>query len=220
MGARVKLDAKIKSGSMADMTYLRAWSYLMLVAVLNAYICQDAFITESTGHWHSMHGDWIAMARLIGLDWLPPRWWPYWGGGAPIQYAYAPLVPAVTAIIARLFQVSLPLAFNTLTGLVYCLGPVLLYVASWRLFRAPGYSFVAALAYSLLSPVQIIAPDPGLHAAAAFGDRRMYLAFRLGRFTALDQPGAFSHRGVIARRALWNGAAGWIPVWLACRWRP
>ena len=187
---------------MADMTYLRAWSYLMLVAVLNAYICQDAFITESTGHWHSMHGDWIAMARLIGLDWLPPRWWPYWGGGAPIQYAYAPLVPAVTAIIARLFQVSLPLAFNTLTGLVYCLGPVLLYVASWRLFRAPGYSFVAALAYSLLSPVQIIAPDPGLHAAAAFGDRRMYLAFDWDDLPHLTSLALFPIAVLLLARAL------------------
>jgi len=65
-----------------------------------------------------------------------------------------------------------------LTGMVYCLGPVLLYIASWRLFRAPGYSFVAALAYSLLSPTTLIVPDPGgFHAAAAVGARRMYLLF-------------------------------------------
>jgi len=162
---------------MADKTYLRAWLYLALLAWVNVYICREAFFTESTGHWYSMHGDWIAMARLIGLDWLPPRWWPYWGGGAPIQYAYAPLVPAATAMIARLFHVSLALAFHALTGLVYCLGPVLLYVASWRMFLAPGYSFAAALAYSLLSPAQLIVPDPSFHAAAFFGARRMYLAF-------------------------------------------
>ena len=162
---------------MADKTHLRPWLYLVLLAGLNAYICQEAFFTESTGHWYSMHGDWLAMARLIGLHWLTPRWWPYWGGGAPIEYAYAPLIPAATALIARLLHLSLPLAFHALTGLVYCLGPVLLYVASWRMFRAPGYSFAAALAYSLLSPAQLFVPDAGFHAADALGARRMYLAF-------------------------------------------
>ena len=162
---------------MADKTHLRPWLYLAVLAWINVYICREAFFTESTGHWYSMHGDWIAMARLIGLDWLPARWWPYWGGGAPIQYAYAPLVPAATALIARLFHVSLPLAFHALTGLVYCLGPMLLYLASWRMFRAPGYSFAAALAYSLLSPAQLIVPDPSFHAADMFGARRMYLVF-------------------------------------------
>jgi hypothetical protein len=122
---------------MADRTeHLRPWLYLVLVAGLNAYICQEAFLTESTGHWQSMHGAWMAMARIIGLDWLPPRWWPYWGGGAPVQYAYAPLIPAATAVMARILRISIPMAFHALTGLVYCLGPVLLYVASWRMFRA------------------------------------------------------------------------------------
>jgi hypothetical protein len=69
------------------------------------------------------------------------------------------------------------MAFHALTGLVYCLGPILLYVASWRMFRAPGYSFVAAVAYSLLSPAQLIVPDPKFHAADVLGARRMYLGF-------------------------------------------
>jgi hypothetical protein len=162
---------------MADKTHLRPWLYLVLLVVLNAWICREAFVTQSTGHWYSMHGDWIAMARLVGLHWLEPRWWPYWGGGAPVEYAYAPLIPAATAVLGRLFHVSLPLAFHSLTGLVYCLGPALLYVASWRLFRAPGYSFAAALAYSLLSPAQLIVPDSGFHPADVLGARRMHLVF-------------------------------------------
>ena len=154
------------------------WLYLVLLAALNMCICREAFLTESTGHWHSMHGVWMALARLNGPGWMPPRWWPYWGGGSPAEYPYAPLIPAATAALARLLRISLPMAFHALTGLVYCLGPVLLYVASWRLFRAPGYSFAAALAYSLLSPAALIVPDPGgFHWAALLGARRMNLIF-------------------------------------------
>lgn len=67
---------------MADRTqYLRPWLYLVLVAGLNAYICQEAFLTESTGHWHSMHGAWMAMAaaayarilRWFALPSTPPQ---------------------------------------------------------------------------------------------------------------------------------------------------
>jgi hypothetical protein len=162
---------------MADQRRLRPWLYLVLLASLNAYICHQAFFTESTGHWYSMHGVWMALARHTGLHWLTARWWPYWGGGAPTEYPYAPLIPAATAALARLLHVSLPMAFHMLTGLVYCLGPVLLYVASWRLFRAPGYSFAAALAYSLLSPALLIAPEAAFHAAAWLGARRMYVVF-------------------------------------------
>lgn len=159
-------------------SHLRPWLYLGLLAAVNACICREAFFTESSGHFHSMHGIWMALARLGGPGWLGPRWYPYWGGGSPAENLYAPLIPAATAALANLLRISLPMALHALTGLVYCLGPVLLYVAGWRLFRAPGYSFAAALAYSLLSPSQLVAPDSGgFHAAAIWGARRMYLVF-------------------------------------------
>ena len=155
----------------------RAWIYVCALAALNIYLCHESFVTESTGHFHSMHGSWIALARLVGLDRLAPHWWPYWGGGAPLEYTYAPFVPTATAVIARLFHWSLPLAFHALTGAIYCMGPVLLYVAGWRLFGAPGYSFAAGLAYSLLSPSELIVPDGKFAWMSLFNARRMYLAF-------------------------------------------
>jgi hypothetical protein len=160
-----------------DSQRVRAWLYLLALASVNIFICREAFFTESTGHWNSMHGIWIAMARLNGLDWLPPKWQSYWGGGAPFQFAYAPLIPATTAAIARLLHVSLALAFHGLTATVYCFSPVVLYVVSWRLFRTPGYSFAAALAYSLLSPAQLVVPDYAFRASAALEARRMFLMF-------------------------------------------
>jgi hypothetical protein len=51
------------------------------------------------------------------------------------------------------------LAFQSITGFVYCLAPLSLFVMAWLLTRAPGYSFLAALLYSLTAPTQLIVPD-------------------------------------------------------------
>lgn len=195
------------------------WIYLGVVAAINIYVCHESFTTESTGHWQSMHGIWMALARLAGLDWFSPRWWPYWGGGAPLEYTYSPLVPFATAGIARLFQCSVPLAFHALTGFMYCLGPALLYLAGWRLFQAPGYSFAAALAYSLLSPTEWIIPDNAFHFSSVLSARRMYLMFDwddLPHMTALALvPPAvlLLGRALQSRRSLHYGPAGAL---LAC----
>jgi hypothetical protein len=200
--------------AMVNWTKLRPWLYLVLIAAVNACICREAFFTEFTGHFQSMHGIWLAMARLGGSGWLRPRWWPYGGGGAPAEYLYAPAIPAATAALAHLLGISLPMALHALTGLVYCLAPVLLYAVSWRLFGAPGYSFAAALAYSLLSPSQLVVPDAGgFHAAAVLGARRLYLLFdwdELPHMTSLALlPVAvfFLARSLERRRSLDTGLA-------------
>ena len=52
-------------------------AYLVAIIWLNAYICRQAFFIEYTGKMNSMHGAWIAMARLAGEHWYKPTWWPY-----------------------------------------------------------------------------------------------------------------------------------------------
>ena len=190
------------------------WIYLFIIAFINIYVCHEAFTTESTGHWNSMHGIWMALARLAGLDWFSPRWWAYWGGGAPLEYTYSPLVPFATAGIARLFQCSIPLAFHALTGLVYCLGPSLLYVAGWRLFQAPGYSFAAALFYSLLSPTEWIVPDNAFRFSSLLSARRMYLMFdwddlpHMAALALVPPAALLLGRALESRRLLHYAAAG------------
>ena len=106
----------------------------------------------------SMHGEWIGLARLTGLHWLAPRWWPYWGGGAPIEFAYAPLIPFSIAFLSRVLHCSPALALNILFGLAYCLVPIALYLAMWRVTKAPGASFLAALVYAFAAPPNYIDP--------------------------------------------------------------
>ncbi len=147
------------------------------LACVNIYICREAFVTASSGHWNSIHGQWMSLARIAALDWLRPTWWPYWGGGAPLEFTYAPLVPVAIAVMNRVFHLSPALALNVLTASVYCLGPLAFYLLSWRLSRLPGYSFAAALAWSLASPVALLIPDGPFLLSSVWSARRLHLAF-------------------------------------------
>jgi hypothetical protein len=153
------------------------WIYFCVLAWAGAYVCREAFFTESTGHFASMHGEWLALARIAGLHWFSPRWWPYWGGGAPIQYAYAPLIPFSIAAVSRILHVSPALALHAITGLAYCLGPLALYIAMWRVTRAPGASFLTALVYALAAPAEFVDPRGGHGLAWLITMRRSYRLF-------------------------------------------
>ncbi len=96
----------------------------------------------------STHGEWMkALARLGDFHFWSISWWPWWGAGVPLEYTYAPLVPALTALGARATHHTLALSFNQLSGATYCLTPVpeILYFASWKIsLKAPaGYSFAS-----------------------------------------------------------------------------
>jgi len=135
---------------------LLPWGYFVALAWACVYVCREAFTREATGKFASMHGEWIGLARLAGLDWLIPRWWPYWGGGAPIEFAYAPLIPFSIAALSRVLHCSPALAIDILFGLAYCLVPLSLYVAMWRVTRAPGASFLAAGLYAFFPLAKLI----------------------------------------------------------------
>jgi len=117
------------------------------------------------------------MARLVRLDWFRPRWWPYWGGGAPVQFAYAPLVPFSIAALSAAFGIPEATALNALTGLVYCLGPLTLYIAMWRATKAPGASFAIALFYALAEPAEFVDPRAAHGLAWLITTRRSYRLF-------------------------------------------
>ena len=80
--------------------------YAIGLVWLNAYICRDLFFTEYTGHMNSMQGFWTAMARLATSQWWEPGWWPYWDGGMPFEFTYAPLVPGLSALWSKIAPAS------------------------------------------------------------------------------------------------------------------
>lgn len=151
--------------------------YLLAIIWLNAYICRQVFAIEFTGKMNSMHGFWIAIANGAAEHWYKPTWWPYWYNGLPFEYTYAPLVPGLTAAIARLSGVSTAHAFQIVSGGVYCLGPVALFLMAWQLTRRAGWSFIAVLVYSLSSASELVLPDANFSVSHVFDARRLYLCF-------------------------------------------
>jgi hypothetical protein len=151
--------------------------YLLAIVWLNAYICRQVFFIEYTGKMNSMHGFWIAIAKLAGEHWYRPTWWPYWYNGMPFEYTYAPLVPGLTAAIARLSGFSAAHAFQIVSGSVYCLGPAALFLMARQLTRRAGWSFVAAVVYSLSSASALLLPDTGYSLNALRDPRRLYISF-------------------------------------------
>lgn len=152
----------------------RAWPYAAVLAAVNAYICRGLFSAEYTGHFNSIQGLWIAMARLAGEQWWRPSWWPYQDAGMAFEYLYMPLTPAATALLAWIGHVSAARAFHFLMALVYCFGPVTLFAMAWRISGAVGYSFWAALAYSVTSPARALIRDPYFDPSFFWTSRRLY----------------------------------------------
>src|SRR5215469_12776156 len=154
---------------------LRAVAYAAILLWINLYIARD-FFSGHTAYMNSMHGFWIALAQRGGGAWFHPTWWRYWDCGIPFEAAYAPLVPWLTAACAAIFRTPFDVAFSSVTGVVYCLAPISLFVMAWGLTGAAGTSFIAALFYSLASPTQLIVPDGEFRWDRIWEARRLFLA--------------------------------------------
>ena len=143
------------------------WAYAIAILWLNLYLVRQIFAIDFSAQPQSMHGYWLAIAHLADDHWWSPHWWPYWYGGMPFELTYAPLVPW----LAR------HLGLYVVMGLGLALGPLALFWFAWRLTEKPGWSFIAAVVYSLGSPTELLLPD-GAFAWAHLADaRRLYLHF-------------------------------------------
>jgi len=153
---------------------LRAAAYGLVLVWLNAYVCRELFLVQ-TAWMNSMHGFWIALAERAGDSWFHATWWPYWDCGIPFEFTYAPLIPAMTELWSALRGVPHALAFNVVTGVVYCAGPLTLFLMAWLLTRLPGYSFAAALFYSFTAPTQLFLPDSEFSMTKFWDARRLFV---------------------------------------------
>ena len=153
---------------------IQAVGYAVLLLWLNAYVCREMFF-HYTPHMNSMQGFWIALARHAGAGWFRSAWWRFWDCGAPVEFVYAPLVPALSALVSAIRGIPRDAGFQAVSGLVYCVGPVTLFVMAWLLTRAPGRAFAAAVFYSLVSPSQLIVPDAQFSIQHLWDARRLYL---------------------------------------------
>jgi len=148
--------------------------FALILVWINTYIVRDTFY-GSSAHMNSMHGFWTAMADRAGDGWFHATWWRFWELGIPFEYTYQPLVPGLAALIAAVRHCPAGVGFQSVTGLIYILGPLTMFLAAWRLTGRLGVSFAAALAYSLTSITQLISPDGVLELKNFWDARRLYV---------------------------------------------
>lgn len=161
-------------GPIRRLELIAAAAYTLILLWVNIYICRDLLWRQTTP-MNSMHGFWMAIARWADGGWLHANWWPYWDCGIPFEFTYAPMVPALTAMGATVFRVSYGLAFQFVELLAYCLAPVTIFLAAWLITRAPGYSFLAGLFYTLTAPTRLLAPDDTFAWRIFWDARRFFL---------------------------------------------
>lgn len=200
-------------GAFTRREYLSAAAYCVVLLWINLYICRDLFFGEIAA-MNSMHGFWAAIARLSDAgSWFHATWWPFWDGGAPFEFTYAPLVPALTAVLAGLRHVSELLAFQWITAVAYSVMPVTLFLMAFVLTRSPWYSFLGGLFYSLTSPTQLIVPDGDFSWKSIWDARRLYLVAswddtpHLVALVFLPLTVVFLTLAIRKRRAIWLAAA-------------
>ncbi|HLY19908.1 MAG TPA: hypothetical protein VKR61_21925, partial [Bryobacteraceae bacterium] len=126
---------------------------------LNIWICWRWFRVEYAAHFNSVEGFFIAMARYISTHWSGFSWWPMWHCGMPYQDTYVPLLHLVVAAVATVAKVSAAQAYHDVTGVSYSLGAVTVFLMAQRLGASRGAAFLAALAYSIVSPSVLLMPD-------------------------------------------------------------
>lgn len=154
------------------------WPYLLgaiAVSWLNLYIIRDVFFLVHSARMNTMHGFWMAMARLAENQWWSAGWWPWCDGGAPFEFIYAPLTPGLMALWSRLGSIPVSQSYFVVTALYYLLGPLTLYAFSAWFLRSAVAATAAAFCYTLISPSSLLVPDADFGFRQLLFDRRAYL---------------------------------------------
>ena len=94
----------------------------LLLFALNAWICHRLFNTEFAG-LQSNEAAFIAISRFFRDHWTDLRWFPWFDGGMPIENAYQPVLPSLTAALSLITGWSVARAFHVVLASAYCFGP-------------------------------------------------------------------------------------------------
>ena len=145
----------------------------LLLFALNAYICREFFAIEFIRNLDSNEGVFVAISRFFRDHW-GERWYPWFNVGMPIENAYQPLLPMAAALAGQLTGWSVERAFHFVMAMAYCCGPVALFWFAWEWSESLLIGSVAAFAYSLCSPAEMLIPILRVRADGHWAPLRLY----------------------------------------------
>ena len=133
----------------------RLWTPLAALAILtlNLWLNGPLFMHGDMPFRGSIEAGYVATARFISAHPNPWGWNPFQYCGIPTRFMYVPALPYLTALLVRLLpHVPLDYIYRFTVSLATCLGPVTVFFFALFFTRNRRWSFLAALAYSFISP--------------------------------------------------------------------
>jgi hypothetical protein len=125
----------------------------LTILLLNLWLNGPLFMHGDLPFRGSIEAGYVATARFISAHPNPWGWNPLQYCGLPTRFMYVPALPYLTALAARLLpHVSLDYVYRVTVSLATCLGPVTMFLFALFFTRSRRWAFLAALAYSFLSP--------------------------------------------------------------------
>ncbi len=190
-------------------------SVAVALFALNAWIAHRLFATGFTA-LQSNESAFIAISRFFRDHWNDLRWFPWFDGGMPIENAYQPVLPGVTAILAGISGWPIGRAYHVVLALAYCFGPVTLFwfVLDWA--ESLALAAVAGILFSLVSPAAMLFPAVRHVSGGPWVAQRLFNLVYYGEdphnvALALLPLALLFLRRVIVRRDAWSfaGAVFW-----------
>ena len=155
-------------------------AYAAALLIVNVLVSRGLFSEEYSAYLSSNEGTFIALARQVAAHPRDFLWWPLWDCGLPFQNTYLPLLPGIVGGFAALTGQSASLAFHQVAAAFFCIGPVSLFLMAWVVSERRGTSFLAALAYSIVSPSAILLPTIANELGSIWRLRRLQILVYYG----------------------------------------
>jgi len=174
----------------------------LFLFALNAWICHRLFAVEFIGNLQTNEGAFMSIARFFRDHWNDYRWFPWFDGGMPIENAYQPLLPVITAVISAVSGWSIARSFHCVLAVAYCLGPVTLFWFAWDWSRSLSLSFLAGLCFSLVSPAALLIPALRVAPAGISMPLRLYNLVYYGEGPHIVALALFPVALLLLRRAM------------------
>jgi len=133
----------------------RLWTPLLALVILVANLLLNAplFMHGDMPFRGSIEAGYVATARFISAHPNPWGWNPFQYCGIPTRFLYVPALPYTTALVTLLVpHGQLDYIYRVIVSLATCLGPVTLFLFAFFFTRSRRWSFLAAIAYSFISP--------------------------------------------------------------------
>ena len=150
-----------------------ALALALFLFALNAWICHELFTADFVNNLLSNEGFFASMGRFFREHPFDCRWLPWFNAGMATEYAYQPLLPALSGLTAALTGWPDSRALHFILAFAYCCGPVTLFWLAWDWSESLILSFSAALAFSLASPAEWLVPELRVYAGGHLGALRL-----------------------------------------------